>query len=476
MPRHVPAPAHRWLTLAAVSLTQLLLVLDGTVVNIALPSAQAELGMSDGSRQWVVTAYALAFGSFLLLGGRVADFWGRKRTYLLGLAAFGLGSAWGGWAQTPGELLAARGVQGLAAAFMAPAALAYVTLTFPDGPERTRAFAIFGSLAGVGSAVGMLLGGVLTEFGSWRWCMLINVPFVAAGLVAGTVLLRESRAEGPRRYDIAGALTATLGFGALVYGLTLGETSWTAPLTVACLAAGPALLVCFVLIERRSASPLLPLRVLTNPTRAAAFIVQLLFGAAGIGGMVYLTLYLQLVLHLPPLLAGLGTLPFTVSLMGTVPFAIRLMDRVGPRRQLVFGPLISATGMALLSRVIGLGSYAFVLPGIVLLGVGLGFTAVPLSNLALHGVDPADAGVASATSTATNQLGGSVGLAALTALFVSVQVGAGAGVEGVVAGTSAVFIVGACVYVVAALVSWTLVRPRVAAGAKLPSALAPAID
>jgi len=454
------ASARRWWTLATVSLTQLLIVLDGTIINVALPSAQADLGISDTTRQWVVTAYALAFGSFLLLGGRVADLAGRKRTYLVGLAVFGAGSAWGGFSHTAVELLAARGLQGLAAAFMAPAALAFVTLTFPDGPERNKAFAIFGSLAGAGSAIGMLLGGVLTEFFTWRWCLLVNVPLVGLGLVAGVVLLPESRAEGDHRYDVAGALTATLGFGSFVYGLTLAEQSWTAPATVGFITAGLVLVATFVVIESRVSHPLLPLRILTDRTRAASFSIQALLGVVGVGAMVYLAFHLQLVLKLPPLLAGLGTLPFTLSLMGTVPFAIRLVDRFGPRRQLVFGPLISAAGLVVLSLITVDGSYwTQVLPGIVLMGIGMGFAVVPLNNLALYGVEPRDAGVASATATATNQLGGSIGLAALTAVYVAVA-GVGRAPVDMVAGYSAVFVAGAAVFAAAALIAWSLLRPR----------------
>ncbi|OZB89170.1 MAG: MFS transporter [Microbacterium sp. 14-71-5] len=436
-----------------------MLVLDGTIVNVALPRAQAELSLSDAGRQWVVTGYALAFGSFLLLGGRVADFWGRKRTYLVGLAGFGAASVWGGLAANGSVLLAARGAQGLAAAFLAPAALAFVTLAFPDGPDRNRAFAIFGSLAGAGSAAGMLLGGVLTERLSWRWSLLVNVPVVLVGLVAGALLLVENRAEGDRRYDLVGGLTATSGFGLLVYGLTLAERSWTAPAALACVAAGLMLLVAFVLVERRTRHPLLPLRVLADRTRAAAFLVQALVGAVGLGAMVYVALHLQLVLRLSPLQAGIGTLPFTAALMGTVPFAVRMADRVGPRRQMVLGPLVSAAGLVLLGGVSADGTYwAQVLPGLVLMGSGTGFTVVPLNNLALHGVATHDAGVASATANATNQLGGSIGLAALTGLYVVAVGRSGAGVAAVAAGHRAVFLAGAGIFVAAGVVAWVLLR------------------
>lgn len=451
--------AHRWWTLAAVSLTQLLIVLDSTIVTIALPRAQADLGLSDGLRQWVVTAYALPFGSFLLLGGRVADLWGRKRTYLVGLLLFGVGSAWGGAASSGAVLLAARAVQGFAAAFMAPAALAFVTLSFPDGRERNRAFAIFGALAGAGSALGMLLGGVLTEFGSWRWCLLVNVPLTAVGLVAGWVLLAENRASGPARYDVLGAVTATSGFAALVYGLTLAEGSWMSPGILGFSAAGVVLLALFVLVESRASSPLLPLRVLADRSRAAGFAVQGLLGMASIGVMVYLAVHLQVVLGLPPLLAGLGTLPFTVSLMGTVPLALRMLDRLGPRRQMVIGPLVSALGLLLLVRVTADGGYLTqVLPGVVLFGVGMGLTVVPLNNLALHGVAPDDAGVASATITATNQIGGSIGLAVLTAVYVAAPGPGVVGLAAVVSGHRATFAAGAAMFVVASLTALVLLR------------------
>ncbi|MEU6536418.1 MFS transporter [Streptomyces sp. NPDC047000] len=467
MPRRPDPASHRWWTLAAVSLTQLLIVLDSTIVNIALPRAQADLSLDDAGRQWVVTAYALAFGAFLLLGGRVADYWGRKRTYLLGLVVFGAASAWGGLTHSGGELLAARGLQGMSAALMAPSALAFVTLGFPDGKERNRAFAVFGSVGGAGSAVGLLLGGMLTEFLSWRWCLLINIPLVVIGLVLGQILLTESHAEGDRRYDAAGAATATFGLGLLVYGLTLADRSWTSAATVGCVLAGLALLAGFVLIEHRSAHPLLPPRVLADRTRAAAFLVQSLIGAVGMGTMVYLAFHLQVVLRLQPVRAGLATLPFTASLMAAVPFAVRMIDRIGPRRQMVFGPLISTVGALLLTRVTSGGDYWIqILPALVLMGAGMGFTVVPLNNLALHRVAPQDAGVASATVTATNQIGGSIGLAAATTVYTAVAARSGAAgqVGEAVAGHRAVFAVGAGIFAAAAVVSWWLVRPGGATG------------
>lgn len=460
---HTPDPAaRRWLTLAAVSLTQLLIILDGTIVNIALPRAQAELALSDTSRQWVVTAYALAFGALLLLGGRIADYWGLKRTYLLGLVVFGLASLWGGLTHSGAELLIARACQGGAAALMAPSALAFVTISFPDGAERNKAFAIFGSIGGVGSAVGLLLGGLLTEFLSWRWCLLINVPLAVVGLILGAILLAERRVEGDKNYDVAGALTATLGLGLLVYGLTLAEHSLTSPATIACVAAGIALLTGFVFIERHSRQPLLPLRILTDRTRAGAFLVQFLIGAVGVAAMVYLAFHLQLVLHLPPLVAGVATLPFTISLMLMVPTAVKMIDRIGPRRQMVIGPVVSALGLIWLTQITADGSYwVQVLPGLVLMGVGMGLSVVPINNLALYQVADRDAGVASATVTATNQIGGAIGLAVVSAAYGLVLGGATTPAPSLlVQGYNVVFAIGAGFYLAAAIVAWALIRPE----------------
>lgn len=460
-------PRHRWLTLATVSITQLLMVLDGTIINIALPRAQAELAFSDASRQWVVTAYALTFGALLLLGGRVADYWGPKRTFQTGLALFGASSLWGGLTQSGAELLLARGLQGGAAALMAPAALAFVTITFPNGSERTKAFAIFGSLAGAGSALGMLLGGILTEFVSWRWCLLVNVPIVLATLVAGHLLLVEHRNHHAASYDLLGGLSATVGLGLLVLGLASAESSLTSPRTIGCAVAGLVLLGLFVLVEKRASAPLLPLRILHDRTRATAFAAQGLIGAAGLGFMVYVALHLQLSMNLQPLMAGVSTLPFTAALMGTVPQSMRMMDKLGPRTQMILGPSISALGVAWMSRVSAGGSYWIeVLPALVIAGIGMGLAVVPLNNLALHGVEPHDAGIASATVTATNQIGGAMGLAVLTAVFVQISRSGAGRME---AATSAVMWGAATMYLACAAASYVLLpmehRPNRAATA-----------
>ncbi|MBB5642856.1 MFS transporter [Cryobacterium roopkundense] len=375
----------RWWGLGVLAMV----VLGTTIVTIALPEAQAELGLTDGQRQWVITAYALAFGAFLLLGGRIADYWGRKRSFMLGIIGFGMASAWGGVAQTGVELIVARGVQGVFAALLAPAALAMVTVTFPHGRERTLAFAIFGTVAGTGAAIGLLLGGVLTEFASWRWCLLVNVLFCVVGLIGGILLLNESKADGRNRYDVWGTITVTLGLGSLVYGFTLAEHGWGSFDTIAFLAVGTLLLAVFALIESRARQPLLPLRVIVNSVRGGAFLIQSVIGAVMIGSMLYLTFYFQIVLGMSPFISGLANGAMTVVIFACTPVVTKLLDRVGPRPLMIAGPLFSAAGLLYLTGITPGGSYfTQVLPALVLLGMGLSMLFVPVQNLALSGVDP----------------------------------------------------------------------------------------
>lgn len=411
-------PRTRWWALAVISLTQLVVVLDGTIVSIALPRAQQSLGLSDGQRQWVVTAYALAFGALLLLGGRLADYVGRKRIFMIGMVGFGAASLYGGFAQQGWELILARGLQGAFAALLAPAALALLTVTFPSGRERNTAFAVFGTVAGTGAAVGLLLGGLLTEFADWRWCLFVNLFFVAAGLVGGALFLTESKADGENRYDVWGTITVTIGLGALVYGFSLAENGWGDPLTVGFLALGVVLLAAFVWIESRVAQPLLPLRIVADRVRAGAFLIQGVAGAIMIGATMYLTFHLQFVLGLGAFPAGLATLPLPIATMVVAPFATRLLPVIGPRPMLILGPLLAAAGMIYLSGIIPDGAYFLqVAPALVILGVGMALIFIPLQNLALAGVAPHDAGVASAVANSAMQIGGSIGLSVFTAVY-----------------------------------------------------------
>ena len=454
---------NKWLALVVLALTQLVVVLDGTIVNIALPQAQISLGLTDTERQWVVTAYALAFGALLLLGGRIADYWGRKRTYMVGMVGFGAASVYGGMASSGAELIVARGLQGVFAALLAPAALALLTVTFPSGRERNTAFAVFGTIAGAGAAVGLVLGGLLTEFADWRWCLFVNVFFVLVGLVGGAFVLVESKAEGDNRYDVFGAVTASLGLGALVYGFSLSEQGWGAPSTIGFLALGTGLLVLFVWIESKVAQPLLPLRIVTDRARGGAFLIQMVAGSVMIGSTLYLTFHLQIVLGFSPLQAGLASLPLTLAIMVVAPLATKLLPIAGPRPLMIGGPLAVAAGLLYLSRITPGGSYLVeVVPGLIAMGVGMAFVFVPLQNLALAGVARHDAGAASATANASMQIGGSIGLSVFTAVYAVAMEGALSGGAvpnaALTSGYSATFIAAAVGMLVAAVIAATLVR------------------
>ncbi|QHC71285.1 MFS transporter [Rathayibacter sp. VKM Ac-2801] len=455
-----PSSARRWWVLVILALTQLVVVLDGTIVTIALPAAQADLGLTDVERQWVVTAYALAFGALLLLGGRIADYTGRKRTYLIGMIGFGAASAWGGLATSGTELIAARGLQGAFAALLAPAALALLTVSFPSGRERGTAFAVFGAVAGAGAAVGLVLGGLLTEFADWRWCLLVNVPVVVIGAIAGQLLVTESRAEGRNRFDVAGTITVALGLASVVYGFTLAEQGWLRIDTLGFLLVGVLLLALFVRIQARSDHPSLPLRIVADRVRGGAFLVQAIVGSVMIGSTLYLTLHLQLVLGLPPLEAGLANLPMTVTIMIVAGVAAKLLPRTGPRVLMIVGPLIAAAGLLYLSRITPDGGYLLeVLPALILLGVGMAMVFVPLQNLALTGVAAHDAGAAGATANAAMQIGGSIGLSIFTTLYAGVA-GEQQSPVAFVDGYSAVFVAAAIGLVVASVVAVAMIRVK----------------
>jgi len=453
----------RWWSLAVLALTQLVVVLDSTIVTIALPEAQEDLGLSDVQRQWVVTAYVLVFGALLLLGGRVADYWGRKRAFIVGMIGFGAASAFGGLAQSGTELVIARGLQGLFAALLAPAALALLTVTFTAGKDRNTAFAVFGIIGGSGAAIGLLLGGALTEFTSWRWCLLVNVVFVVLGLIGGALFLKESKAEGDNRYDVWGTITVTAGLGSLVYGFSLAEEGWGTPQTIGFLALGAGLLALFVLIESKVAQPLLPLRVILNRVRGAAFLMQAIVGSVLIGATLYLTFHFQIVLGMEPLVAGVANVAMTVVILIVVPILTKQLPVIGPRPLMIVGPLFSAAGLFYLSFITPDGSYfTQVLPALVLLGIGLAMLFVPLQNLALTGVAPHDAGAASATVNASMQIGGSIGISVFTAMYAQAADSSLAGgndqFTAFTDGYSVVFIGAAVAMVVASLLAVFLIR------------------
>jgi EmrB/QacA subfamily drug resistance transporter len=424
----------RWLALAVIAVTVLMIILDATIVNIALPSVSADLGISTATQQWIVTAYTLTFGGFLLLGGRIADFWGRKRTYLVGAAGFAVASALGGLAQNEAMLFAARALQGAFGALLGPASLALLTVLFTDAKERAKAFAVYGAIAGGGSAVGLLLGGVLTEYVDWRWCFWVNVPVAVVAIAAAIPFVPESKAPGETSYDIPGAVLVTLGLTSLVYGFTRvaqasqenavpggsGASGWTEPWALFFIGVGVVLVALFVVVELRVRNPLLPMRLVLDRNRGGAYLTSTLVGAGLIGAFFFLSLYFQQVLGYKPVEAGFASLPSTLGVLISAGAASALVPKLGPKPLMVAGGIIAAGGMFLLSLLdVDSGFWALAFPGQLLLGLGLGFTFVPLANLALVGVGEHDAGAASAVLQAVQQVGASIGTALLATLSVA---------------------------------------------------------
>ncbi len=407
----------RWRILAMLGVSQLMVVLDATIVNIALPSAQQSLGFSDAQRQWVVTAYALAFGSLLLLGGRVGDMFGRKRALIIGLAGFAAASALAGAAPSYGVLVAARGMQGAFGALLAPAGLSILTTTFTDPEERGKAFGIYGAIAGGGGALGLLLGGILTEYLNWRSTLFVNLAFAVPAAIAAAVLLINERPEVREKLDIPGAITAVGGLFAVVFGLAHAETAgWGSTVTIAALAIGTALLVAFVAIQARSRNPLLPLRVVLDRDRGGSFAAIAIVGAGMFGVFLFLTYYLQRTLGFSPLTTGLAFLPMMASIMLTATLVNALvLPRTGPRPLIPTGMVLAALAMVLLTRIGVSTPYAsHVLPALLIMGAGMGLVFAPAMATATGGVEPRDAGVASATVSTAQQMGGSTGTALLS--------------------------------------------------------------
>ncbi len=413
----------RWLLLAIIAIAQLMVMLDATIVNIALPSAQKSLGFSSVDRQWVVTAYALAFGSLLLFGGRLGDLIGRKITFLGGLIGFAAASAAGGAATSFTMLVTARACQGAFGAFLAPAALSLLTTTFSDPKERGKAFGVYGAIAGGGGAVGLVLGGVLTEYLSWRWCLYVNLFFAEIAAIGGMLLLRRQPRSGRRpRLDMPGVVLISASMFCLVYGFSnAAPHGWHAPSTYGFLASGVGLLAAFALWQGLASHPLLPPRVVLDRNRGGSNLAVLIRGAGMFGIFVFLTYYMQQTLHYSPVITGLAFLPMVGMIVVCANLSnIVLLPRLGPKPLVTLGMLLAAGGMVWLTR-IGLhsGYVAAVLGPLLVAGMGFGFTTAPAMNTGTYGVAPQDAGVASATLNTGQQIGGAIGTSLLTTLAAS---------------------------------------------------------
>lgn len=459
----------RWKTLTVVGIVALMVVLDGTVMNIALPSIQADLGLSDAERQWVVTAYALTFGGLLLLGGRIGDFFGRKRSLFIGLTGFAIASAAGGLAPTPLTLILARGTGGAFAALLAPVTLSLIAVTFTELRERTKAFAIYSSISAGGGAVGLVLGGILTQFVSWRWCLWINVPIAILAMLLTTRWVRESRIVAKVHYDILGAIVSTAGLLLLVFGISEAAiVGWTAPRTVIPMIAALILLALFFVIEHRSKNPLLPIRVLGNRSRGGAYLAAFFSGAALFATFLFISYYLQSVLGYTPLGAGLLGLPFSAGVVVSTFIANRLLPKLGPRNVTTLGFVLATIGTFGLTRIGATSNYWIdVLPWLLIMSLGMGLIFVPLTVTSVYGVQAEDTGVASALVNMSQQIGGSIGVALLntiaaaaTAAAVAANGGSATSPQALVVGYDAVFAWSAVLLLLGGILWFVLVRVR----------------
>ncbi|GAA1130598.1 MFS transporter [Arthrobacter flavus] len=452
----------KWWVLAVLSLAQLIVVLDSTIVNIALPRAQEALGFSSADRQWVVSAYALSFGGLLLLGGRISDRWGQKRTLVIGLIGFASASFVGGAASSLAMLVAARAAQGAFGAVLAPAALSLLTIVFREPADRTRAFGVFGSVSGAGAAVGLLLGGALTEYWSWAWCLWVNVPLAAIAVVGAVILVPKTTGSSHVVLDIPGAVAVVAGTVLLVLGFTQAETSgWAAGSTIALLASGIVSLGVFILIQRRGTHPLLPLRVVMNRYRGGSLLGVSLSAIGMFSVFLFLTFYLQDTMGFTPLVTGLAFLPMILGItVMSIAVAPPLLRRFGPRVPIAAGSLLGGAGLLWLSSLSPESSYATtVLPALVVLGIGMGLIFGAGFNSATAGVHLEDAGVASALANAGQQIFGALGAASLSTIALQASTSAGnlGRAAAAVAGYDRAFLVAAMVFFVATIATAVLI-------------------
>jgi EmrB/QacA subfamily drug resistance transporter len=466
----VPSTSRRipsWAVLAICCVAQFMVVLDVSIVNVALPQMRSDLGLSVTGQQWVVNAYTLTFAGFLMLGGRAADLFGRRRIFMLGLGLFTVCSLIGGLAQSGAWLITARAAQGIGGAILAPATLSLLTSRFTEAHERRKALGAWSATAASGAAIGVLAGGVLTNYLDWRWVLFVNVPIGIVMLAAAAVCLTESRFEGTRRrLDLPGALTITAGLAVLVYGIVSTDSHpWGSTRTVATLAAGAALLVAFAVIEARIAKdPLVPLGVFRRRSLSTANGIAVTIGAALFGMYFFLSLYLQQVAGYSPLKAGLAFSPAGLSTMAGAIVGTRLVARIGPRRQLLLGPLVAAAGLLWISGLAdGAGYTAHILGPLVLVGIGLGLSFVPMTIAATQGVPAREAGLASGLINTTRQMGGAVGLAVMATIAANAAAHPGTGHDALATaltdGYDRAFLISGVVLLVGAGLSFLLPKP-----------------
>jgi EmrB/QacA subfamily drug resistance transporter len=460
----VASDRRKWLALALLCAVQFMVVLDIAIVNVALPSIKVDLGFSQEDLQWVISAYALFFGGFLLLGGRAADLLGRRRIFLAGLVVFTLASLFAGLAWSEASLIAARSFQGLGAAIISPAALSILSTTFAEGRERNIALGAWGAVGGFGAAAGVLLGGVLTDALSWEWIFFVNVPVGGAAFVLAPLLLRESHDASVRRFDVPGAVLVTGGLSSLVYSITkAGQDGWLAAPTVAFFATAVVLLAAFVVWELRHPEPLMRLGIFQTRTVAGANVAGFIMGTAMFAMFLMLTLYMQQVLGYSPMRTGVAYLAVALTAIFTSALAAQLVTRIGVKPVLVVGMTALTGGLVYFTQVSVDGSYvADLLPGFLLIAVGIGFSFVPISIAALAGVQPAEAGLASGLINTSQQIGGALGIAALSTIATSRTADAVAGgasqASALVTGFHGAFVAGVIIAALGIVASLTLIR------------------
>ncbi len=455
---------NRWYALVVIAIASLMIVLDASIINLALPKAQVALHISNANRQWVVTAYSLAFGSLLLLGGRIADYVGRKKIFIVGLIGFAGASALGGFATNQGMLFGARGLQGAFAALLAPSALSLINVTFSVPKERARAFGVYGAISGGGAAIGLIAGGSLTEYANWRWCLFVNVPIAIIAVFLALPNLHESKAAGDNKYDIPGAITVTVGLISLVYGFSqAADHGWADIRTYPYFIFAAFFIAAFFAIEMRVGNPLLPLRVLKERNRGGSYLTSLLTGTGLFAMFLFLSIYMQNFLHYSPLKSGFAFLPFSGGIIIGAGIASQLLPKLGPRPLMVGGLLVGAGGLWLLAGITPTSGYTrSILPAMVIMSVGLAFVFIPSASTGLHNAGEHDAGVASAVLNTSQQIGGSLGAALLNTVAISSaaayikghsSMGQKAMIYGQVHGFSTTFKIGAGFLLTAALVS-----------------------